>query len=81
VPGEGPSGILYCGLPYEYGDPVSKRAIDAVFESMFILTDLRVLLRETAPLHRLDQQQREAAEALITGLQQQVNALREELLL
>ena len=38
---------------------VSKRAIDALFESFFILTDVRVMLRETAPRHDLDDLQRE----------------------
>ncbi len=31
--------------------------VDLLFEALFALTDLRVLLRETAPLHRLNEEQ------------------------
>ena len=30
-------------------------AVDFVFEALFALTDLRVLLRETAPLHKFNE--------------------------
>lgn len=40
-------------------------AADHLFEALFALTDLRVLLRETAPLHKLNQdQQIQARKAL-----------------
>lgn len=32
--------------------------VDTLFEALFALTDLRVLLRETAPLHKLNEKQR-----------------------
>ena len=32
-------------------------AVDYVFEALFALSDLRVLLRETAPLHKFNEQQ------------------------
>jgi hypothetical protein len=32
--------------------------VDTLFEALFALTDLRVLLRETAPLHRFSEEQR-----------------------
>jgi hypothetical protein len=47
---------------------------------MFILTDLRVLLRSTAPLHGLDPAQRAGAERLISDLEEQVRIIREELI-
>ena len=47
---------------------------------MYTLTDLRVLLRETAPLHELDSSQRSQAEKMLEDLQQQVNVIRKELL-
>ncbi len=31
--------------------------VDLLFEALFALTDLRVLLRETAPLHKLNEEQ------------------------
>jgi len=35
--------------------------VDPLFEALFALTDLRVLLRETAPLHRFSEEQRARA--------------------
>jgi len=58
---------------------MSKRAIDAVFESLFLLTDIRVILRETAPQHNLDESQREKVRSLLDTLEKQVAELREEL--
>jgi hypothetical protein len=39
-----------------------------------------VLLRETAPLHELDNSQRSQAGKLLENLQQQVNVIRKEML-
>jgi hypothetical protein len=58
---------------------VSKRAIDAVFESFFILTDIRVMLRETAPRHDLDESQQEKVRSLLDNLEKRVSVLREDL--
>jgi hypothetical protein len=58
---------------------MSKRAIDAVFESLFLLTDIRVMLRETAPQHNLDESQREKVRSLLDALEKHVAVLREEL--
>jgi hypothetical protein len=58
---------------------VSKRAIDALFESFFILTDVRVMLRETAPGHTLDDSQREKVRSLLDALEKHVAVLREDL--
>jgi len=58
---------------------VSKRAIDALFESFFILTDVRVMLRETAPGHNLDNNQQEKVRSLLDALDKRIAVLREEL--
>jgi hypothetical protein len=58
---------------------VSKRAIDALFESFFILTDVRVMLRETAPGHNLDDSQQEKVRSLLDALEKHVAVLREDL--
>ena len=59
---------------------MSKIAVDSVFHAMFLLTDLRVMLRETAPLHELDDQQRKTAETILGSLRDQVTVLERELL-
>lgn len=59
---------------------MSKRAIDAVFEGMFLLTDIRAILRETAPLHDLDEDQRRHVGAILDDLGKKVLVIREDLL-
>jgi hypothetical protein len=59
---------------------VSKRAIDAVFEGMFLLTDIRAILRETAPFHDLDEEQRRQVNSLLDDLGKKVLVIREDLL-
>ena len=59
---------------------MSKRAVDMVFSTMYTLTDLRVLLRETAPTHILDNRQRAEAERLLENLERQVGSLKQEML-
>ncbi|MDD1715241.1 MAG: hypothetical protein LUQ61_08305 [Methanoregulaceae archaeon] len=58
---------------------MSKRAIDAVFEGMFLLTDIRAILRETAPLHDLDEEQRRQVNSLLDDLGKKVLVIREDL--
>jgi hypothetical protein len=59
---------------------MSKRAVDMTFQAIFTLTDLRVLLRETAPAHGMDADQRVKAQRLIENLERQVGSIRQELL-
>ena len=50
------------------------------FQALFTLTDLRVILRETAPEHELDEKQREQVERLLENLERQVSSLKQEML-
>jgi len=59
---------------------VSKTAIDALFEAMFLLTDIRAILRKTAPHHRLGPGERKEVEILLSSLEKQVELLKRELL-
>jgi len=58
---------------------MSKRAVDSVFQAMFLLTDLRVILRDTAPAHELDESQRAMVVQTIAELEEQVKVIRKEL--
>ena len=51
-----------------YGEPMSKRAAEMIFSAMYTLTDLRMILRQTAPSHQMDARQREEAQRLIDNL-------------
>ncbi|MDD1664581.1 MAG: hypothetical protein LUQ32_04445 [Methanomicrobiales archaeon] len=59
---------------------MSRRAVDAVFLGLFTLTDIRVVLRRTAPLHNLSDDDRATVLKSIEELRQQVGILEEELL-
>jgi hypothetical protein len=62
-----------------YGDLVSKRAVDAVFQALFILSDLRFLLRETAPQHDFDEAQKKRAATSLEKVKRQIAIIEEEL--
>ncbi|MGA2162039.1 MAG: hypothetical protein ABSG28_07595 [Methanoregula sp.] len=59
---------------------MSKRAVDLIFSTTFTLTDLRMILRETAPTHELDEKQRAEAARLLENLERQVDSLKQEML-
>jgi hypothetical protein len=59
---------------------MSKRSVDMIFQAMYSLTDLRVLLRETAPSHAFDAGQRAQAQRLLENLERQVGSLKQEML-
>ncbi|MCK9593184.1 MAG: hypothetical protein M0Q91_14365 [Methanoregula sp.] len=59
---------------------MSKRAVDMTFQAMYTLTDLRVVLRETAPSHELDPDRRVQAQRLLDNLERQVASLKQEML-
>jgi len=59
---------------------MSKRAVDMTFQALYTLTDLRVVLRETAPSHELDAEQRAQAQRLLDNLERQVASLKQEML-
>ena len=59
---------------------VSKRAVDRVFQATYTLTDLRMILRDTAPTHELDAENRVTAERLLENLERQVSSLKQEML-
>ncbi|MFY9799750.1 MAG: hypothetical protein WAK10_00720 [Methanoregula sp.] len=59
---------------------MSKRAVDMVFLAMYTLTDLRIILRQTAPAHELDTEQQIQAGRLLDNLERQVASLKQEML-
>jgi hypothetical protein len=59
---------------------MSKRAVDLIFSSTYLLTDLRMILRETAPTHVLDEKQKAETARLLENLERQVSSLKQEML-
>ena len=58
---------------------MTRRAVDALFLAMFALTDIRAILRKSAPDHHLDETEREEVRRLIAQVRQQVSHLEEDL--
>jgi hypothetical protein len=54
-------------------------AVDNLFEALFALTDLRVLLRETAPLHKFNAEQQAQARDALARAKTALKELEEEL--
>jgi hypothetical protein len=59
---------------------MSKRAVDMTFQAIYTLTDLRVLLRETAPGHVFDDGQKAQVQRLLENLERQISSLKQEML-
>jgi hypothetical protein len=49
--------------------------VDPLFEALFALTDLRVLLRETAPRHKFSEEQRAQARGSLTRAKEALSRL------
>lgn len=50
------------------------------FQALYTLTDIREILRKTAPGHNLDETQRTQAKRLLENLERQVASLKQEML-
>ena len=50
------------------------------FQALYTLTDIRAILRETAPRHLLDETQAAEARRLLENLERQVVSLKQEIL-
>ncbi len=59
---------------------MSKRAVDMTFQAIYTLTDLRVILRDTAPVHEFDEGQKAQVLRLLENLERQVASLKQEML-
>lgn len=59
---------------------MSQRAADAVFQALFSLTDIRQILRKTAPDHQLDEEQKQKTAKALASVKKQIGIIEEELL-
>ena len=49
--------------------------VDALFDALFALTDLRALLRETATFHKLNEEQKAQAHSAIVRVREALSRL------
>ncbi|MBO4522792.1 MAG: hypothetical protein IK060_01615 [Methanomicrobium sp.] len=59
---------------------MSQIGVDAVFQAMFLLTDMRELFRQNAPFHDFEGEDKEQAAKIIEGLKKQIAILEKEVL-
>ncbi len=59
---------------------MSKRAVEAVFQGLFLFTEIRQIFRDTVPDHVLDQDQRIKVEKILVKLEKQLAIIKEEML-
>ncbi|MEI7827582.1 MAG: hypothetical protein WCI87_07310 [Euryarchaeota archaeon] len=52
-----------------------SKEVDALFDALFALTDLRVLLRETVPFHKLNEEQQAQARSAIVNVREALSRL------
>jgi len=59
---------------------MSQRGVDAVFQAMFLLTDMRELYRKNAPFHDFEGAEKEEASNIIEKLKKQISVIEQEVL-
>jgi DNA-binding PadR family transcriptional regulator len=59
---------------------MTEKAVEETFEALFALTDLRQLFRDTKPLYRLNDEQRERVRAILERVRQSLRIIEEELI-
>ena len=58
---------------------MSKKAVDALFDALYALTDLRTVFRKTAPKHELSKEQKQEAKAALDAARKAVDVIEKEL--
>jgi len=58
---------------------MSKKPVDALFDALYALTDLRVIFRKTAPKHELSSEEKKEAKAHIEAAKKAIKTIEDEL--
>ena len=59
---------------------MSARAIDAVFQGLYLLTDIRMIMRKSVPDHMLTEEEKKIVAKTLDKLEKQIAILREEMI-
>jgi hypothetical protein len=59
---------------------MSTRAVDAVFQGLYLLTDVRMMMRKSVPDHRFTEDEKKSLAKTLDKLEKQIAILREELI-
>lgn len=58
---------------------MSKKAVEKLFESLYRLSDLRWIFRETSPLHELNEDQEKRARKILEEVRECLDDIEEEI--
>ena len=58
---------------------MSARAVDAVFQGLYLLTDIRMMMRKSVPDHILTEDEKKKVAKTLDKLEKQIAILREEM--
>lgn len=58
---------------------MGKKAVENLFDSLYLLTDLRQILRETSPNHELNEKQEEKIKEIVRKVKENLDGLEEEM--
>ena len=58
---------------------MSKKSVDALFDALYALTDLRMVFRKSAPSHELDAGQKKEAKASLDAAKKAIETIEKEL--
>ncbi len=59
---------------------MSEKTVRETFEALFALTELRQVLRETKPTHKLNEEQKEKVRKIIEDVRRSLSIIEEELM-
>lgn len=58
---------------------MSKKSVDALFDALYALTDLRMVFRKSAPRHELTSEQKKEAKASLDAAKKAIDTIEKEL--
>ena len=58
---------------------MSRKPVEALFDALYALTDVRMIFRETAPKHELTDEQKDRARKALAKVRQHVDVIEKEL--
>lgn len=58
---------------------MGEKSVDKLFDSLYKLTDLRQIFRETSPNHELNDKQKEEVEEIIVKVKENLDIIKEEM--
>ena len=59
---------------------MSARAVDAVFQGLYLLSDVRMMMRQSVPDHILTDDEKKALAKTLDKLEKQIAIVREEMI-